>query len=47
VGKSIAFESVLETVQIVSPRSCCVVINGETGTGKEMIARQIHAHSTR
>jgi len=47
VGTSVAFESVLETVQMVSPRNCCVVINGETGTGKEMIARQIHALSSR
>jgi transcriptional regulator with PAS, ATPase and Fis domain len=47
VGKSIAFQSVLETVQIVSPRNCCVIINGETGTGKEMVARQIHARSLR
>lgn len=47
VGASIAFQSVLETVQVVSPRNCCVIINGETGTGKEMIARQIHAHSRR
>jgi two-component system, NtrC family, response regulator AtoC len=47
VGASFAFQSVLETVRIVSPRNCCVIINGETGTGKEMIARQIHAFSLR
>jgi transcriptional regulator with GAF, ATPase, and Fis domain len=47
VGHSIAFQSVLETVRIVSPRNCCVVINGQTGTGKEMVARQIHAQSLR
>ena len=47
VGASIAFQSVLETVQIVSPRNCCVIINGETGTGKEMVARHVHAQSLR
>lgn len=47
VGKSVAFQSVMETVGIVSPRNCCVIINGETGTGKEMVARQIHARSLR
>jgi len=47
VGKSFAFESVMETVQMVAPRNCSVIINGETGTGKEMVARQIHAESRR
>jgi transcriptional regulator with PAS, ATPase and Fis domain len=47
VGASIAFQSVLETARIVSPRNCCVIINGQTGTGKEMIARKIHADSLR
>lgn len=47
VGQSIAFQSVMETVQIVAPRNCCVILHGQTGTGKEMTARQIHAHSLR
>lgn len=47
VGRSFAFESVLETVQMVAGRNCSVIINGETGTGKEMVARQIHAKSQR
>jgi transcriptional regulator with PAS, ATPase and Fis domain len=47
VGVSIAFQSVMETVQIVAPRNCCVIIHGHTGTGKEMTARQIHARSQR
>jgi transcriptional regulator with PAS, ATPase and Fis domain len=37
----------METVEIVSPRNCSVIINGETGTGKEMVARQIHERSQR
>ena len=47
VGGSIAFQSILETVRVVAPRNCCVILNGETGTGKEMIARQIHEQSLR
>lgn len=47
VGSSIAFQSVLETIHIVAPRNCCVIINGQTGTGKEMTARQIHTCSPR
>ena len=44
---SIAFRSVLETARIVSPRNCCVIINGQTGTGKEMITRKFHTHNFR
>jgi len=47
VGRSVAFQSVMETVRIVAPRNCCVIIHGPTGTGKEMTARQIHLHSRR
>jgi transcriptional regulator with PAS, ATPase and Fis domain len=47
VGVSTAFQSVMETVQIVAPRNCCVILHGLTGTGKEMTARQIHALSQR
>lgn len=47
VGTSIAFQSVMETVAVVAPRNCCVVINGQTGTGKEMVAHQIHTLSLR
>ncbi len=47
VGDSIAFQSVLETIAIVAPRTCCVIIQGPTGTGKEMAARRIHALSDR
>ncbi|HOK67566.1 MAG TPA: sigma-54 dependent transcriptional regulator [Anaerohalosphaeraceae bacterium] len=47
VGVSPAFQSVLETIRIVGPRCCCVILEGETGTGKEMAARLIHALSER
>jgi transcriptional regulator with PAS, ATPase and Fis domain len=32
---------------MVAPRNCNVILNGETGTGKEMVARQIHLNSQR
>jgi len=47
IGGSPAFQSVLETIRIVAARTCCVIIQGQTGTGKEMAARQIHALSER
>lgn len=47
IGQSVAFESVVKTIQTVAPRQCPVIILGETGTGKEMAARQIHLHSRR
>ncbi len=47
VGQSGAFQSILETIDTVALRKSSVVIIGETGTGKEMVARQIHARSCR
>jgi transcriptional regulator with PAS, ATPase and Fis domain len=47
VGQSGAFQSILETIDTVAVRKSSVVIIGETGTGKEMVARQIHARSCR
>ena len=41
------FLSIIETIKNVAPRDCPVIILGETGTGKKMVARQIHAHSCR
>jgi len=42
IGKSPAFNSILEMVKAIAARNCPVIIAGETGVGKEMVARQIH-----
>jgi len=47
VGSSPLLGAVLEQVQIVAPTDATVLIEGETGTGKEVIANAIHAHSER
>lgn len=47
IGSSDAFRSILETIQSVATRRCSITITGETGTGKEMVARKIHAFSDR
>ena len=47
IGASDAFTSLLEMIQSIAHRRCCVTITGETGTGKEMVARKIHLHSDR
>ena len=47
VGKSSAFQKVLEQVVIVAPTDSTVLLHGETGTGKELIARAIHNLSSR
>jgi formate hydrogenlyase transcriptional activator len=47
IGKSLALELVLDGVKRVAPTSSTVLIQGETGTGKELIARAIHNISPR
>jgi formate hydrogenlyase transcriptional activator len=47
IGTSPALESVLEQVERVAPTQATVLIQGETGTGKELIARAIHNLSPR
>ncbi|HTW68077.1 MAG TPA: sigma 54-interacting transcriptional regulator [Bryobacteraceae bacterium] len=47
IGQCAAFREVLEQVDLVAQTDCAVLIQGETGTGKEMIARAIHSRSTR
>jgi formate hydrogenlyase transcriptional activator len=47
IGNSPVLESVLEQVEQVAPTDSTVLIQGETGTGKELIARAIHNLSSR
>ncbi len=47
IGNSAALESVLDQVEMVAPTDSTVLIEGETGTGKELIAHAIHNASQR
>jgi formate hydrogenlyase transcriptional activator len=47
IGNSQPLKAVLESVRIVAPADSTVLIQGETGTGKEVIARAIHNLSSR
>ena len=47
VGSSPALKAVLSGIVKVAPTDCTVLITGETGTGKELIARAIHRGSQR
>ncbi|MGA8440068.1 MAG: sigma 54-interacting transcriptional regulator [Candidatus Sulfotelmatobacter sp.] len=47
VGRSAALQRVLREIEVVSPTDSGVLIQGETGTGKELIARAIHNMSAR
>jgi formate hydrogenlyase transcriptional activator len=47
IGSSPKFRAVLAEVERVAPADCAVLIQGETGTGKEVIARTIHEASAR
>jgi formate hydrogenlyase transcriptional activator len=47
IGRSASLRAVLDQVKIVAPTSSTVLILGETGTGKELIARAIHNQSAR
>jgi DNA-binding NtrC family response regulator len=45
VGRSRRMQDVIRTAQVVAQSKSTVLITGETGTGKEMVARAIHFHS--
>ena len=47
IGSSVKFRAVLDQINMVAPVDSTVLIQGETGTGKEVIARAIHDASPR
>jgi len=47
VGESRALRSIIDSIQMVAPTDSTVLIYGETGTGKEVIAKEIHRRSRR
>jgi len=47
VGSAPAMENLFESMELVAPTSSVVLVKGETGTGKELVARAIHLHSSR
>ena len=47
IGRSVAMRRVYAVMEKISPTDATVLIQGETGTGKELIARALHDHSMR
>ena len=47
VGRSAAIQAVLERISLVAPTNASVLIQGASGTGKELVAREIHRQSGR
>jgi DNA-binding NtrC family response regulator len=47
IGRDSTMQQLFSTLELVAPMNSTVLIHGETGTGKELIARTIHHHSPR
>lgn len=47
IGRSVAMQDVFKQTALVAASQACVLIEGETGTGKELFARAIHRYSPR
>jgi len=47
IGSSVKFQALLNQINLVAPVDCTVLLQGETGTGKELIAQAIHEASPR
>jgi len=47
IGRSLALEELLQSVLLVAPTEVPILIQGESGTGKDVIARAIHSRSAR
>ena len=47
VGRDSTMQQLFQTLEMVAPMNSTVLIHGETGTGKELVARTIHHHSPR
>jgi DNA-binding NtrC family response regulator len=46
VGRSLAMKEIFELIKKVAPTNATVLITGESGVGKEVVARLIHSHSS-
>jgi len=47
IGESIKIREVVSIIQQIAPTDCNVLISGDSGSGKELVARSIHANSKR
>src|SRR5215212_8267717 len=47
IGHHTTMQQLFSTLELIAPMNSTVLIHGETGTGKELIARTIHSHSPR
>lgn len=47
IGSSAAMQAVMSSVEMIASKRCNVLIEGETGTGKEVVAREIHTSGGR